>query len=99
MKGTQDLVNAAHAALERAGLRMSPSKVSRLVRIYQREVAANGFPFLRFLANQLALTDEQQREVGRQLEDYRAYSHKLPDPTGETAVANVMRGKREKTRT
>jgi hypothetical protein len=97
MKGTQDLVNAAHAALERAGLRMSPSKVSRLVRIYQREVAANGFPFLRFLANQLALTDEQQREVGRQLENYRSISYR--DKTGDDAVTNVMRGKREKTRT
>jgi len=69
---------------------MSPSKVSRLVREYKRQVEQNGFAFFDFLANAVALSADQRRTMLADPAIARAISY--ADPTGETAVRNVLRG-------
>jgi hypothetical protein len=87
---TESLVRAAHLILGNWGITMSPSKVSRLVRDYRRNVADNGYPFFSFLATAVQLSDEQKRSALMNPEIARAISY--ADPTGETAVSNVLRG-------
>lgn len=82
----ESLIKAAHLVLENCNVRMSPSKVSRLVRDYQRHVAANGFPFLDFLVNAVQLTAEQRRQALMNPDIARVISY--ADPTGEAAVNN-----------
>ncbi len=86
---TETRVNAAHLILDNAGVRMSPSKVSKIVRDYERNVAANGFDFFHFLANAVQLSAEQQRAALSNPDVAKAISY--ADPTGETAVRNVLR--------
>ena len=69
---------------------MSPSKVSRLVREFKHRVEKNGFPFEAFLVNTVQLTEQQRRQVAANPDVARAISY--ADPTGETAVSNVIRG-------
>lgn len=87
---TESLVRAAHLVLGNCGITMSPSKVSHLVRDYRRNVAHNGFSFFSFLATAVQLSDEQKRSALLNPEIARAISY--ADPTGETAVSNVLRG-------
>jgi hypothetical protein len=87
---TEKLVRAAHAVLGNCGVTMSASKVSRLVRDYQRNVAPNGYPFFSFLATAVQLSDEQKRTALLNPDIARVISY--ADPTGETAVKRVMRG-------
>jgi hypothetical protein len=86
---TENLIRAAHLVLDNCGMTMSPSKVSRLVRDYRRHVAPNGYPFFSFLATAVQLSDEQKRVALMNPEIARAVSY--ADPTGETAVNNVLR--------
>ncbi|MDX1878212.1 hypothetical protein SBE55_10320 [Mycolicibacterium sp. 141076] len=69
---------------------MSPSKVSRLVREFKRRVEKNGFPFEAFLVNAVQLTDQQRRQIAANPDVARVIGY--ADPTGETAVNNVVRG-------
>jgi hypothetical protein len=85
----ESLVKAAHLVLDNCGISMSPSKVSRLVRTYQYRVAQNGFSFFQFLANAVQLSEEQKRAALLNPDIARAISY--ADPTGETAVNNVLR--------
>jgi hypothetical protein len=89
MKRTQDLVSAAHAVLDSCNLKLSPSKVSRIVRTYQHRVEENGLPFFAFLTNHLELSDEQQGRVAElDYLDYRPFKH--PDPIGEHATNRAL---------
>ena len=85
----ESLVRAAHTALNNAGIGMSASKVSRLVRQFQHRVEANGLPFEEFLCNAVVMDAEQRRRVLADPEIARVTKH--PDPVGEEAVNNVMR--------
>lgn len=78
--------------LDSAGVAMSPSTVSRLVRDYQHRVAANGFSFFEFLANTVQLSVDQRRDARQNAEVAQVVSY--ADPVGEQAVHNVMRGVR-----
>lgn len=89
-RSAEALVRRAHKLLGDAGMTMSPSRVSRLVRQYNRRCAANGFSFEAFLANSVVeLTAEQRRRVMANPDIARVVSYL--DPTGEQAAANVQR--------
>jgi len=86
------LVNDAHKWLADAGVAMSPSKVSRLVRQFEARVAANGWSLHQFLANTAQLSAEQRRKAVANSDLRRVISY--ADPTGERAVSRVLREKR-----
>jgi hypothetical protein len=67
---------------------MGQSKVSRLVRTFKHEVEGNGFEFAAYVANAVAVHEDHRRTIAAHLVRVITYA----DPTGETAVANVMRG-------
>lgn len=85
----ETLIRDAHIALINAGVHMSPSKVSRLVRQYKQRVEANGYSFGEFLANAVVMSADQRRRVMVDPAVARVISY--ADPTGESAVTNVMR--------
>jgi hypothetical protein len=87
---TEEKLKAAHLVLVNSGIRLAPSKVSRIVRDYERNVDANGFGFFRFLANAVQLSAEQQRAALSNPDVAKAISY--ADPTGEQAVHNVLLG-------
>lgn len=86
---TEQAIRVTHTILANCGIAMSPSKVSRLVRQFQARVAANGWTFLDFLANKVTLSIEQYRRILADPGMARVISYL--DPTGETAVNNVLR--------
>jgi hypothetical protein len=85
----ETLIKHAHKLLCACGIQMSPSKVSRLVREYRHRVERNGFPFEAFLVNSVQLTAQQRRQPLANPDIARVIAY--ADPTGETAVNNVMR--------
>jgi hypothetical protein len=85
----EDLARIAHAVLDNCGLDMSRSKVSRLIRTFQARVAGNGWSFFDFLANSIQLDAEHRRQLLHTPDVARVISY--ADPTGETAVRNVLR--------
>jgi hypothetical protein len=87
---TQTLCRHAHVIAAAAGIPVGPSKVSKLVRRYEAQVAHNGWPFWYFIANALMLTAEQRAHLAVDPEVTRIWPHRL-DPTGEDAVRNVYR--------
>jgi hypothetical protein len=89
---TETLIRHAHKLLNNCGVPMSPSKVTRLVREFKRRVEHNGFPFEAFLVNSVQLTAEQRRRALADPDIAKVVS--FPDPVGEEAVHNVMRGGR-----
>lgn len=80
------LIRETHAALGRSGVRLSPSKVSRLCRDYVNIVAGKGVSFGVYLANAVALDAAQRRTF-----DAVYYRLTYADPTGEAAVRNLAR--------
>lgn len=88
---TDTLINHAHTIINACGYSMSGSKVIRLVRQFQASVEQNGWAFWDFIANAMLLSDDQRRRAVGHPEIARVISYS--DPTGETAVNNVM-GKR-----
>lgn len=91
----ETLIREAHAWLDSAGVYMSKSKVTRLVRDYKNNVEGKGFSFTDFFANKtLIRADERRRALARRqaLADPKiARVIAYADPTGETAVNSVMR--------
>lgn len=85
---TDDLCAHVDLIFRNAGIRASRQKVSRLVRMYRRNVEPNGFALMDFLANHVQMTSLQRAIAADELTKVVAYA----DPTGETAVRNVMRG-------
>lgn len=82
-----NLTGETCAVLARLGIRMSPSKVSRLVHRYVAHVQHTGYGFAEWMANSVALDAMNRRLVADELTRVIAYS----DPTGETAVNNIRR--------
>lgn len=87
---TQDLTVAAHLILNNCGIQMAPRRVLRLVQTFKARVEQNGFSFFDFLANSVCLTAEERRTALADPEISRVIAYS--DPTGETAIRNVMRG-------
>lgn len=86
----ETLIKHAHKLLINCGITMSPSKVSRLVRDFKNRVESNGHPFEAFLVNSVQLTAEQRRKALANPDIARTIAY--ADPTGETAVHNVLHG-------
>lgn len=86
---TEALIKHAHKLLRNCGVRMSPSKVSRLVRDFKRQVEQNSFPFEAFLVTAVQLTADQRRLALANPDIARVISY--ADPTGEKAVNRALR--------
>ncbi|MCV7208335.1 hypothetical protein H7J75_06655 [Mycolicibacterium canariasense] len=82
-------MTAAHRILANCGVTMSPSKVSRLVRQFEARVARNGWTLFEFIANAVSLSADQRRQALAHPDIVCVLSY--ADPTGETAVNNVLR--------
>lgn len=89
---TEQLVGHAHVILDACGRTMSPSRVRRVVREYQRSVERNGWVFWDYFANAMLLTNSERRRLVINPDIERVISYL--DPTGERAVNNVMRQRR-----
>jgi len=81
------LIRETHAVFDRFGVQVSPGRVIKLVRTYVRRVQGDGVVFADYLA-QVAVGEHQRRLVADELSRVTAYV----DPTGESAVNNVVRG-------
>lgn len=90
--GIDKLIVAAHGILDACGYPLSQSKVSKLVRRFRYRVENNGFAFFDFIANAIQLTEAQRRNALSNPDVARCIAY--ADPTGETAVNNVMMTKR-----
>lgn len=86
--GLQTLIGRAHTILDACGYPMSHSKVSRLVRRFRHRVEHNGYAFFDFIANAIQLTEAQRRAALANPDIARCIAY--ADPTGETAVNNVL---------
>ena len=86
---TAKLIIAAQNILGACGYPMGPSRVSKLVRRFQHRVEGNGFAFFDFIANAIRLSEAQRRRALADPDIARIISYL--DPTGETAVNNVLR--------
>ena len=89
---TEDLTRHAYAILDACGRTMTRSKVSRVVRQYQRSVEHNGWVFWDCFANAMLLTNTGRQRLVANPDIERVISYL--DPTGERAVNNVMRQRR-----
>ena len=85
----EDLIRDAQRILYAAGVHRSASWVARTVRQYITHVSGKGFPFGAYLVNRVQLNAEQRHAI-RSRPDL-AYVLDYADPTGETAVRNVMK--------
>jgi len=83
------LIRDAHTILANCGVTMNPQRVTRLVRTFKRRVEFNGWDFFHFLATAIQLNDTDRRKAMANPEVARVIAY--ADPTGETAVAHVMR--------
>ncbi len=81
------LIRETHAVFARFGVRVSHDRVTKLVGTYIRRVHANGYAFADYIAAQVAVSEVQRQVVSDELRKVVSYA----DPTGETAVANVVR--------
>lgn len=79
----------ANATLDASGYALGRSKVRRLVREFTGRVERNGFEFFEFFTNALLLDADARRRALLNPDVARAISY--ADPTGETAVRNVIR--------
>lgn len=86
------LISDAHLILANVGIEMGARKVNRLVQTFQARVEGNGFAFFDFLANSVQLDAATRRRALADPEVARVISYS--DPTGETAVRNVLAGGR-----
>lgn len=86
-------INAAHTLLTNCGITMSPAKVARLVQRFDHQIACNGWTLFEFLAVQAQLTLEQRHLALQHPDIAKVISY--ADPTGETAVARVLRKARK----
>lgn len=85
----EDLIRDAHVILTNCGVPIGTQRVTRLVRQFQSRVECNGFAFFDFLANSVQLDSATRRRALANPDVQRVISYM--DPTGETAVRNVMR--------
>ena len=85
----ENLKAEARRLLDACGVPATPNWVNRVVVRYLQSVAPTGFPFGPWLVAQVELTREQR--VAALNDPEVRYCLDYSDPTGETAVRNVMR--------
>ena len=85
----ESLKKAARTILWNVGIDYSPNKIARLCVTFRDRVEGNGFAFFDFLANSVRLSEQQRRDALADPDVRRVIS--WADPTGETAVRNVIR--------
>jgi len=84
------MVNAARAIFDSCGLGFSENKISRIVRRFIAwSPTAGGDAFFAYLANEVQMSESQKRTALANPDIAQAISY--ADPTGETAVGNIMR--------
>ena len=87
-----ELIGAARVILDNCGVQFSQNKIVRLVlQFLDRAPRANGHAFFLYLTNAVQMSAEQQQSALLNPDIARAIAY--ADPTGETAVNNVMRGR------
>lgn len=86
---TERNLASAHAILDGCGYPMGSSKVRRIVRRFEVAAAPNGWALFDYIATAIQLDADQRRTALAMPDVARAISY--ADPTGETAVGNVMR--------
>ncbi|UYL87885.1 hypothetical protein SEA_MALISHA_56 [Gordonia phage Malisha] len=85
-----ELVKAARLILDNCGVAMSQNKIVRLVlRFLDRAPNGSGHAFFLYLTSAVQMSAEQQRAALLNSDIARVISYS--DPTGETAVTNVMK--------
>ena len=87
---TQVAINAAHQWFELWGIEMSPSRVSTLVRRFEKQATRNDSTLFDYLEKAVRLSVERRQDKP---ENIRVITY--ADPTGETAAKNVDRTKRQ----
>lgn len=90
-EGTERLIRAAHVILDNCGVTLGPRKVHRIVRTFEARVAHNGWSFFDFLATSIQLDAARRVQLLNNPDVQRVIAY--ADPTGETAVRNVMRAR------
>lgn len=88
--GIESLKVIARSVLWNCGIDFGPHKINRLCVRFVEQVQGNGFAFFDFLANAIQMSAEQRRRALADPDVSRAIAY--ADPTGETAIRNVMRG-------
>ncbi len=81
------LIRETRTTLDRFGINWSPSKASRVVRVYMHHVQGNGYDFGDYIATQVAVAETQRKVIADELRKVVSYA----DPVGERAVNNVVR--------
>lgn len=90
-----ELSSAARLILDNCGIQFSQNRIVRLVlQFKQRAPYAAGIVFFQYLTNAVHMSAEQQRAALQNPDIARVIAY--ADPTGETAVNNVMRGVRRR---
>ena len=85
------LLRDTRTTLDRFGINWSPSKASRVVRVYMHRVQGNGYDFGDYIATQVAVSEMQRQVIADELRKVVSYA----DPTGEQATRNVLKGARQ----
>lgn len=85
----ETLIRDADRLLGACGIERAGSWILRTVRDYTSRIGATGYPFGAYLLNRVELNSEQRRVAlaNSELASFLNYA----DPTGETAVRNVMK--------
>ncbi len=86
---TNNLVNAARLILDNCGITFSTNKIVRLVVRFNRSMPnASGHAFFLYLTSEVQMSEAQKVSALRNPDIARCIAY--ADPTGETAVNNVM---------
>ena len=89
----ESLKATARTILWNCGFEYGPHKINRLCVTFAKRVERNGFAFFDFLANAVQLDAQQRRAALANPDIARVISY--ADPTGETAVRNVLAERRQ----
>lgn len=84
-------IRAAHRVMLDCGVQVSPRKVNRIIRQFDQTSRRHGHSFHEFLTNQANMPTAAVRKMFAHPEWAPVIAY--CDPTGETAVNNVMRGR------
>jgi hypothetical protein len=82
-------IRAAHKALGACGVEISPRKVNRIVHRFAARAKTHGWTFHQFVSDAANLSPKQRNRLLAQPDWARVIAYL--DPTGETAVNNVLR--------
>lgn len=88
-----EMIKAARLILDNCGIAFGQNRIVRLVLEFKRRAPqGSGSTFFSYLAAKVQLSAAQQRDALRNPDIARCISY--ADPTGETAVNNVLQARR-----